>query len=138
MFKVFPNPANNILNVQLEKHTNGTFTLFDMNGKVVLSQVVSGDFAQINISSLSAGNYVLWLVENGQVSAEVKIVKEHFILLVRKPAPFPLERAISIDTLQFLFVGRCPTLMIIALSGRRRQSAGSRKSISTGHHPVEW
>ena len=69
---VFPNPTNNILNVQLEEFvSNGTLTLFDMNGKVVLSQSVSGTSAQINLSALSAGNYVLRLVENGKASVGV-------------------------------------------------------------------
>ena len=36
------------------------------------------------------------------------------------------------------FVGRCPTLLIVALSGREQESAVSRKFISTGQRPVKW
>ncbi|MDR2474518.1 MAG: T9SS type A sorting domain-containing protein [Bacteroidales bacterium] len=34
-FRVFSNPAKNELNVELERSTNGTLTLFDLNGRVV-------------------------------------------------------------------------------------------------------
>ena len=75
-FNVFPNPTNSILHVQLEEFvSNGTLTLFDMNGKVVLSQTVSGVSAQINMSALSTGNYVLRLVENGKASVGVQVFK---------------------------------------------------------------
>ena len=74
-FKVFPNPADNTLNVELAKGVNGTLTLFDMNGKAVLSQLVSGSSVQMDISSLSAGNYVLRLVENGKASVGTQIIK---------------------------------------------------------------
>ena len=74
-FKVFPNPADNTLNVELAKGVNGTLTLFDMNGKAVLSQAVSGSSVQMDISSLSAGNYVLRLVENGKASVGVQVIK---------------------------------------------------------------
>jgi len=75
--QVYPNPANNTLNVQLEKFVNnGTLTMFDMSGKIVLSQAINSNSAKINLSSLTAGNYILRLVENGQASAGVKVVKE--------------------------------------------------------------
>jgi len=75
-FAVYPNPANNTLNVRLENNVNnGTLTLFDMSGKIVLSQAVNGNSAQVNMSSLTAGNYILRLVENGTASAGIQIIK---------------------------------------------------------------
>jgi hypothetical protein len=63
--------------VELEKIvTNGTLTLFDMSGKLVLSQSVNGNSAQINLSALTAGNYILRLVENGTASAGVQVIKK--------------------------------------------------------------
>jgi hypothetical protein len=74
--KVYPNPTNNTLNVQLEKFVNnGTLTLFNMSGKVVLSQAINGHSAQVNLSALGAGNYILRLVENGTASAGVQVIK---------------------------------------------------------------
>jgi hypothetical protein len=75
--KVYPNPALGTLYVELENYvTNGTLTLFDMSGKIVLSQPFSGNSAQINMSSLTAGNYILRLVENGAASAGVQVIKQ--------------------------------------------------------------
>jgi hypothetical protein len=65
-----------MLNVQLETSVNGTLTLFDMSGRIVLSQAVNGISAQVSMSQLTAGSYVLRLVENGKASAGVKVVKE--------------------------------------------------------------
>ena len=73
---VYPNPANNTLNVELENYVNnGTLTLFDMSGKIVLSRAINGNSAQINISQLTSGNYILHLVENGTASIGVQIIK---------------------------------------------------------------
>ena len=75
--QVYPNPATGTLNVQLENYvTNGTLTLFDMNGRIVLSQSINGTSAQVNMSSLTAGNYILRLVENGTASAGVQVIKQ--------------------------------------------------------------
>ena len=75
--KVYPNPATSTLYVELENYVNnGTLTLFDMSGKVVLSQTFNGNSAQINMSALSAGNYILRLVENGTASAGVQVIKQ--------------------------------------------------------------
>jgi hypothetical protein len=75
--KVYPNPTNNTLNVELERFVNnGTLTLFDMSGKLVLSQSVNGNSTQINLSALTAGNYILRLVENGTASAGVQVIKQ--------------------------------------------------------------
>jgi uncharacterized repeat protein (TIGR02543 family) len=74
--KVYPNPANTTLYVELENYVNGTLTLFNMSGQIVLSQAVNGNSAQINMSALAAGNYTLRLVENGAASAGVQVVKQ--------------------------------------------------------------
>jgi hypothetical protein len=75
--KVYPNPTNNTVYVELERFVNnGTLTLFDMSGKLVLSQSLNGNSAQINLSALTAGNYILRLVENGTASAGVQVIKQ--------------------------------------------------------------
>jgi hypothetical protein len=77
MVTVYPNPVTNTLNVRLEKEVNdGSLTLFDMNGKMVLSQTLNGNYAQINMSQLNTGSYVLHLIENGTASSVMHVVKE--------------------------------------------------------------
>ena len=76
-FKIYSNPVNNVLTVQLETSvTSGSLAVFDISGKIVLSQQVVGDMLQIDLSMLSSGNYILRLNENGKFSAGVKFVKE--------------------------------------------------------------
>ena len=74
--KVYPNPVNNTLNIELENHVNATLAIFDMSGKIVLSQPVNGNSAQINMLQFNAGNYILRLVENGIASVGVQVIKQ--------------------------------------------------------------
>jgi hypothetical protein len=75
--KISPNPVTNTLHIELANLVhNATLTLFDISGKAVLSQAINGDSAQINMSSLSAGTYILRLVENGKTNVGVQIIKQ--------------------------------------------------------------
>ena len=75
--KVYPNPTANTLHVEMEREVNnGTLTLFDLNGKAALSQPINGRSAQMNMSMLNTGNYILRLVENGTASAGVQVIKQ--------------------------------------------------------------
>jgi hypothetical protein len=74
--KIYPNPAKDMVTVELSENTVGTLALFDLNGKIVKRQSVNGNIATIDIGSLSAGTYVLRLVQDGVASVGVKIMKE--------------------------------------------------------------
>jgi len=75
--QVFPNPAISILNVQLkETVNNGTLALYDLTGKIVLSQTVTGSSFQINLSPLASGKYILRLSDNGKVWAGIQVIKQ--------------------------------------------------------------
>lgn len=53
---VFPNPANNLLNINIDDREKGYFSIFDLNGRCVMC----GDVLPvINISELHAGVYIL-------------------------------------------------------------------------------
>ncbi|GHT35646.1 hypothetical protein AGMMS49574_25490 [Bacteroidia bacterium] len=66
-----------MLNVELNRDVrNGTLALFDLNGKAVARQSLTGRQAIVNIQSLGKGMYILRLVEGGNASAGVKIVKQ--------------------------------------------------------------
>lgn len=69
-YEIYPNPANDILNV---KGINGTnYQIHDQTGRLVDSGIISN---QIDISSLSNGTYILSLERNGATSFE-HIVKQ--------------------------------------------------------------
>lgn len=70
---VFPNPASNVLNIDLICSSNTEILIFDINGKQVLSG--NCDNHQIDISSLKKGVYIVKLVDEKFVVVD-KFVKE--------------------------------------------------------------
>lgn len=71
---VFPNPANSVLNVQMENAIE-TVEIFDMSGKVVLRSEANDNHIQINVTTLKSGIYFIKAIANGQI-ATGKFVKE--------------------------------------------------------------
>ena len=70
--KVFPNPANDVINVTLDANAlgnNAVITVVDMTGKVVLSENVSDASTQLNIASLKNGVYQLRITSENVVTA---------------------------------------------------------------------
>jgi hypothetical protein len=73
-FSVYPNPANDVINVSYADAIN-TITITDLNGRVVKQVVLGANEAQINIADLSQGVYILNASANGKSITE-KIVKK--------------------------------------------------------------
>jgi hypothetical protein len=68
VFRVYPNPAKDILHV--ETGGNASFSLLDQSGKILLTANINGK-GSINISGLSAGLYYL---KNNTTQAVQKVV----------------------------------------------------------------
>jgi hypothetical protein len=65
---MFPNPANDVLNVSV-KGEMASVNVISLDGKVVIAETVSGTTATLNVADLMAGSYVLEVVgANGSVS----------------------------------------------------------------------
>ncbi|AWM13396.1 T9SS-dependent M36 family metallopeptidase [Flavobacterium sp. NRK F10] len=78
MFKVYPNPANNNLNISILNYSGKlNIQLFDLNGRVVVEQKVDSFNLEstINIQSLQAGVYML-KVQGDNLSYTQKIIKQ--------------------------------------------------------------
>jgi hypothetical protein len=74
-FSVYPNPATNVINVTNSADVINDVTITDLNGRTV-KQVTSGvNDAQINISDLAQGVYILNATSNGK-SFTQKVVKQ--------------------------------------------------------------
>lgn len=75
---VFPNPANDQFTVRLASEiTSGTITLTDLNGRVVLTQEVSSNSAEISVdvSNIANGMYTLYVQsEKGVNSIQVDVM----------------------------------------------------------------
>ena len=73
-FKVYPNPTNSILNLEyISDITNVTIT--NMLGQVVVSKKLNASSAQIDMSNLTNGIYLV-KVEAGNVSKTIKVFKK--------------------------------------------------------------
>lgn len=79
--KVFPNPTNGFVNVQLtmnnEQLFSGEIQLLDMYGKLLNIWEMSGDDMQLDLSSYAAGVYMLKLRNTkNAMESTVKVVKQ--------------------------------------------------------------
>jgi len=65
VFTVYPNPANDVVNVSL-KNANGTISLIAADGKVIESREVSSTTETFNVRSLNAGVYFIQVGQSVQ------------------------------------------------------------------------
>lgn len=72
--RVYPNPATNILYVDLADDQCSDVAVLDVKGSVVYSQHIGSRHIEINTSSLSAGTYVLRL--SGSNNATMRFIKQ--------------------------------------------------------------
>ncbi|MCK8479603.1 S8 family serine peptidase [Psychroserpens algicola] len=74
-FKAFPNPVDDILNIQIPL-TNELTTLrvYDTLGKLILEQIMTTSSNQIDVSSMASGFYVMSF-QSGESSKIIKLIK---------------------------------------------------------------
>ncbi len=74
--EVYPNPGSNIIHFMVRgvKNTSGSYKIYDVNGKVVLSSAYASTAEGINISVLPAGKYILE-VNSGGSSWKEQLIK---------------------------------------------------------------
>ena len=77
VFAVFPNPAKNVVNIQLNDNLDVTLnsaSVYDMTGKVVLTTT---NLSQpINVENLASGTYILSISDSNNKNYGQKFVKE--------------------------------------------------------------
>ena len=73
---VFPNPGSNYLRVRVAaQYRHNTFELYDLSGKQVLKQQISGKWAEVNTTFLKTGTYVYKIYNNEGLYETGKWVK---------------------------------------------------------------
>jgi hypothetical protein len=73
---VFPNPANEVINISLNKEVSATITLLDVSGKVVRTQALNGISTSINTASLNSGVYFVTINDGTSVSTQKVVIKK--------------------------------------------------------------
>jgi hypothetical protein len=74
--RVFPNPANEVINISLNKEVLATLTLLDISGKVVRTQTLNGISTSINTASLNSGVYFVTINDGTSVSTQKVVIKK--------------------------------------------------------------
>jgi hypothetical protein len=72
-FTVYPNPANEVLNVVMPSESNSVFILLDSRGRKVLEGELNGAETQIDLKALSNGAYILKI---GEEKVPIRVIKE--------------------------------------------------------------
>jgi len=73
---IFPNPTENVLNIQTSSFENVTYTLYDAQGKLVLQDKLTADQTPIQVSHLAPGSYSLTLNNATQNLKTFKLIKQ--------------------------------------------------------------
>lgn len=75
MESLYPNPAQNMVNVKLLKPGYNTLiNITDMQGRIVLSKTFSGNTISINTETLKAGMYMVTIQNDNGIVIEKLII----------------------------------------------------------------
>jgi hypothetical protein len=71
---VYPNPAGDFVLLKVENYVlkNLAYALYDMNGKLILNNIIEGRITSISLENLLRADYLLKVTDN---QAEIKVFK---------------------------------------------------------------
>jgi hypothetical protein len=70
----FPNPATEVLNIELNENFTGKIVVYNVNGSMVMEENINGTLYQLNTSTLATGNYMYRLMNENTIFAQGKFV----------------------------------------------------------------
>ena len=73
---VFPNPANNELNIQINSIQTFHFTLYNSLGEKIIEQTLNNKSSTINLSAYSKGIYFYKMISDKSIIKTGKIIKQ--------------------------------------------------------------
>ncbi len=78
LMRAYPNPASNSLIISTESQLNGNlkWQLFNLEGSVLLEEIMSESITRINIESFQSGIYFLKISENEKIVKHFKVIKQ--------------------------------------------------------------
>ncbi len=71
----FPNPTENLIQIQTKESGLGTLDVFTVTGGKVLSQTINGSLNTVSLAHLTAGVYIIRVEQAGNVST-LRVVKK--------------------------------------------------------------
>ena len=76
IFQVYPNPTSDFINIEFRKPGKYQLTLFDHNGKIIISVKLSKKKEKINLIGLPNGVYTLGIETDKRIITTEKIIKK--------------------------------------------------------------
>ncbi len=73
--RIFPNPANNLLNISSAENSKAPIIICDITGKILMTSALSGTQKSIDISGFPNGTYFLKII-HGNKTETVKFIKK--------------------------------------------------------------
>lgn len=70
LIELYPNPANNYLNVSFESESTGKLFLFDLTGKVIREEFLDPGLQSIDVSGIPKGMYIIKIESDKDVYTE--------------------------------------------------------------------
>jgi hypothetical protein len=57
---IFPNPAENVIKIEVEntEFKEGNLSIYDMSGRLLMTQFIGSKTSLINVNHLNAGEYI--------------------------------------------------------------------------------
>ena len=72
--KAFPNPATEVLNIELNENFTGKIAVYNVTGTMVAEENITGTQYQLNTSNFATGNYIYKLMNGNTIFAQGKFV----------------------------------------------------------------
>jgi hypothetical protein len=72
--KTFPNPAAEVLNLELNEHFTGKVMVYNSLGGLIMEENINGTLTQLNTAALASGNYLYRVMESNTIFAQGKFV----------------------------------------------------------------
>lgn len=76
VISVYPNPSNGLFTVNFNTTVQGIITVFDLNGQVLVEQMINTATMNLDLSALSNGNYILKITTEFGVNQKRIVVQK--------------------------------------------------------------
>lgn len=73
---IYPNPASNVVNIQLESGQLKRIEVYDLIGKLIYNESLSADRLILNVIDYPKGTYILRLVNQNSDIATIRLIKD--------------------------------------------------------------
>ncbi len=76
LITVFPNPAENIINIKINTPENLQYQFLDINGKILKEATITNVNTEIKVNNLPVSLYFLKIYNNNRIIKTYKIIKQ--------------------------------------------------------------